>query len=174
MSTLTFTELIALTSGRLGVHDVPCPFCGPVYNPHKPVLRIWHAEPGFATYYCTRCDEGGWCRDDARPRPSRERLEALRHEAERQTAAAAAERLRKALGLWRYAEPIVGTPAERYLREARGYGGPLPELARYLRPRADYPPAMLLPFGLAEEYEPGRLRIAEADIRGVHLTRLRS
>jgi hypothetical protein len=51
----------ALTGGKLGTHDVPCPLCGPLkrkpVSERKRVLRIWRLEPAFATYHCARCGE---------------------------------------------------------------------------------------------------------------------
>jgi hypothetical protein len=82
-----------------------------------------------------------------------------------------AKQLAKAQRLWRAGVPITGTPAERYLREARGYRGPLPATLRYLKPhRRDYHPAMVAAFGLAREPESGVLDITESEISGVHLT----
>jgi hypothetical protein len=85
----------------------------------------------------------------------------------------AAQQLEKARLLWRRSTPIAGTVAETYLRDARGYDGPLPSTLRFLRGGGEYPPAMIAAFGIPAEPEPGVLSIAEDEIRGVHVTRLK-
>jgi hypothetical protein len=80
------------------------------------------------------------------------------------------EQLRKARWLWKKTVPLPHSPGERYLRTARGYGGPLPATLRFLPAQEPHPPAIVAAFGLAAE--PGLLAIAEDAIRGVHLTRL--
>jgi Toprim domain len=85
-----------------------------------------------------------------------------------------ASRTESARWLWRGARPIAGSAAERYLREARGYGGPLPVTLRYLQARGDHPHAMIAAFALPNEPEPGAIAIAGGDVTGVHLTRLAS
>ena len=72
-----------------------------------------------------------------------------------------ATQLRKARWLWDNAQPIAGTPAEKYLRDVRGYSGQLPPTLRYLAAKSPYPPTMIAAFGL-----PG------GKVMGVHLTRL--
>jgi hypothetical protein len=79
----------------------------------------------------------------------------------------------RAFWLWQQRQSIAGSPAERYLREARGYAGPLPATLGYLPARGEHSHAMIAAFGVATEPEPGVLRIADTDVRGVHLTRLR-
>jgi hypothetical protein len=66
----------------------------------------------------------------------------------------------------------MGSIAETYLRTARGYGGPLPATLGFLPSRGNHPPAMIAAFGMATESEPGVLRIADAAVLGVQLTRL--
>jgi hypothetical protein len=90
------------------------------------------------------------------------------------TAAAAAARRRKARWLWSEGKPIAGTIVATYLRSVRGYGGPLPGTLRFLTARGDHGPAMIAPFGLPSEPEPGRLAMAAGDVLGVHITRLRA
>ena len=80
------------------------------------------------------------------------------------------ERTELSRWLWRQAQPIAGSPAERYLRDARGYRGPLPPTLRYLPARGGYPHAMAAAFGTPSEPEPGVLAMAE--VAGLHLTRL--
>src|ERR1700722_12763324 len=69
-------------------------------------------------------------------------------------------------------QPMQGTLAERYLREARGYSGFLPSTFGFLPATGEHPPSMIAAFGLTNEPECGVLGIADADVRAVHLTRL--
>jgi hypothetical protein len=96
-----------------------------------------------------------------------------RSEAVERDRAIKAERLSKALWLWRSRQPIIGSIAERYLRDARGYGGSLPATLGFLPARGEHPPAMIAAFGLAHEVEPSVIAIADTAVTGVHLTRLK-
>jgi phage/plasmid primase-like uncharacterized protein len=79
----------------------------------------------------------------------------------------------KARFLYRSSQPATRTPAESYLR-SRGITMPLPTTVRFLPPlNPDHHPAMIVPYGLAVEPEPGRLDIAEAAISAVQLTLLK-
>src|SRR5262249_40372199 len=157
-------------------HDVPCPECGPMKrsarNQRRQVLRIYRIEPNFAGYHCARCGEKGAAldRDGAPPDPIK--LARARAEAAERDRVLKAERLSKARWLWSVRMPIPGTPGETYLREARGYGGPIPSTLAFLPTRGDHHTAMIAAFGLAVEIEPGLLIIADEAVRGVHLTRL--
>lgn len=173
---LGLTTIDSLTGGRLGRHDAPCPFCGPTkraaVNRRRKVLRIWRLDPGFAGYHCARCGEKGSTRDrDAFP-PDRAALQRAHAEAAERERVAAAERLQKAAWLWAQREPIAGTDAETYLRESRGYRGPLPSTLGFLRGRGEHPAAMIAAFGIPSEPEPGVIHIPAVALRGVHVTRL--
>jgi Toprim domain len=176
---ITLAEIDALTGHGHGTFDVPCPLCGAhrrsARNRHKPVLRIWRTEAGFATYHCARCGEKGFARDlDNQNRaPDAARLAQARAETAERDRAREAKRQQLALWLWQRRQPIGGSIAETYLREARGYSGPLPATLGFLPPRGDHHPAMIAAFGLAVEVEPSVLTIADDAVRGVHLTRLR-
>jgi hypothetical protein len=74
--------------------------------------------------------------------------------------------------LWRRRLPIRGTIAETYLRDVRGYRGPLPDTLGFLPPNGKYKPSMIAAFGLAKEPEPGALEIDPGTITGIHMTRL--
>jgi hypothetical protein len=171
-------EIAELTGGRIGTFDVPCPLCGPLRhsptNRSRPVLRVWQVEPAFATYFCARCGEKGYARDDFAPKLDPAKVARARQEAAQCERHAAAERLRKALWLWSQRELIAGSPAEGYLREARGYHGVLPATLGFLPERGDYPAAVIAAFGVAVELEPGVIAINESAVHGVHLTRLRA
>lgn len=170
-------DLLALANGRHGVHDVPCPVCGPdrtaPSNRIRRVLRVWIVDDAFATYFCARCEIKGQAHAEGRPMPSPRALERAHLAREDHVRASARERLRVACYLWGQRQPLAGSIAERYLRTVRGYGGPLPGTLAFLPARADHPPAMIAPFGQAEEPEPGRLAMPELALRGIHLTRLK-
>jgi hypothetical protein len=167
-----------LTGGRLGQHDVPCPLCGPlrstVHKQRKRVLRIWRLEPGFGTFHCTRCGEGGYARDRNGPPPDSAKVARARHAAAEHARVITTQRLGVARWLWRRRRPITGSIAETYLRSARGYGGVMPATLGFLPAWRDHPPALIGAFGLATEPEPGALAIADDAVLGVHLVKLRS
>ena len=76
--------------------------------------------------------------------------------------------------LWAKSKPIIGTPAEAYLRVCRGILGPIPPTLRYLPATEKYPPAMIAAFAMAEEIEPGVLSVQPGAVRAVHLTKLKA
>ena len=166
-----------LTGRRLGTFDVPCPLCGPLKRSmrgqRKLVLRIWRIDPGFATFSCARCGERGHARDRNSAPPDPVKVAKARAEAAQRDRTLKAERLSKALWLWSNGKPIIGSIAERYLGDARGYGGSLPATLGFLPARGEHPPAMIAAFGLAHEVEPGVIAIADTAVTGVHLTRLK-
>src|SRR4029077_5903812 len=75
---------------------------------------------------------------------------------------------------WASRKPLKGSIAEIYLRDCRGYRGPLPATLGFLPARDHHPPAMIAAFGMANETEPGVLVIRNDDITGVHVTRLKA
>ena len=177
-SGLDFETIDQLSHGKIGTFEVPCPLCAPLrHNPtsqRKPVLRIWRSETGFATFYCARCGERGHVRDGYCVRSDPIAHAAARAEAAERDRVAAAEQLAKARWLWSQWRSIDGSLAETYLREARGYKGPLPATLGFLRARGNHGPAMIAAFGIPDEPEPGQLTIAENAVRGIHITRLAS
>src|ERR1700733_11392032 len=165
-----------LTGGKLGTYDVACPMCGPyrraAANQRRKVLRVYRIEPGFAGFHCARGGEKGAAVDRHGQPPDPAKLAKARAEAAERDRALKADRLGKARWLWSVRVPIVGTIVEIYLREARGYGAPLPATLDFIPARRAYPPAMIAAFGMAREAEPGVIAIANNEVRGVHLTRL--
>lgn len=79
----------------------------------------------------------------------------------------------KARWLWRQRQPIAGTVAEVYLREARGHAGAIPPTLAYLPPRNGYEPALIAAFGMATEPKPGELTIDDDTVKAVQLIKLR-
>lgn len=81
----------------------------------------------------------------------------------------------KAQRLWRASQEATGTPVDFYLRSIRGITVPLPATVRFLPPlKPSHHPAMIVPYGIADEPEPGIITIAEAKITAVHLVLLKS
>jgi hypothetical protein len=74
--------------------------------------------------------------------------------------------------LWSLRRPVENTPAEVYLRQARGYSGIIPKTLAYLPARGEHGHALMAAFGTATEPEPGELGIADDAVQGVHLTKL--
>jgi hypothetical protein len=173
---LDLTTIDNLTGGRVGRHDVPCPLCGPTKraqaNQRRKVLRVWRIDSNFASYHCARCGEKGSSRDRNASLPDPIALERAHTEAAERERVASAERLQKAAWLWSHRQPIAGTDAETYLREARGYRGPLPRTFGFLASRREHPPAMIAAFGMPIEPEPGIIHMPDKAMRGVHITRL--
>jgi hypothetical protein len=167
----------SLTGGSLGVFDVTCPLCSAARstpaNRREKIFRVWRVEENFASFFCVHCGESGYVRggDKVTP-PDPVKLAAARAEADERNRIHKAKRLSTARYLWSLRKPIAGTIADKYLRSARGYGGPLPATLGFLPARNGYPPALIAAFGIAREPEPGALVIDDDAVRGVHLTRL--
>jgi hypothetical protein len=135
---ITWPAVERITQGRLGRTMATCPLCSSlrstVQKRSAKVLAIDLIEPEFALYFCNHCQASGYCRPDGRLVD----LADYRHqckEAERSTAANRKERTGRALELWNEALPFHGSPAESYLRDARGIDGWLDQfpIARSLR-----------------------------------------
>jgi hypothetical protein len=171
---LGYAELLDLIGHREGIHNVACPLCGPyrraAVNRRRQVLRVWYAA-GFATYACARCGEHGYARGDVR-KVDRGALAKARAAANERAAVTDRDKRRRAQWFWDRRLPIGGTPAERYLRVARAYSGPLPPTIGFLPGRGDHSAALISAFGMPDEVEPGVMSITTAAVRGVHLTKL--
>lgn len=174
---LSYADLAHLSAGKFGITDAACPLCGPSrhspVNRSRKVLRVW-LDPDFVTWYCARCSSSGAMRGTgeggARAAGAGHRLDGI----ELEQRAYKLHQLAKAQWLWDRREPLAGSLAERYLREARGYRGPLPNTLGFLPPsRPEHHPAMIAAFGLADEPEPGVLCITDGRVRGAHLTLLK-
>ena len=80
----------------------------------------------------------------------------------------------KARWLWAQRRPLTGSIGEIYLRQARGYGGPLPATLGFLKPqKVEHSPALIAAFAMPEEPEPGVLA-APKDIGSVLLIGLKA
>jgi hypothetical protein len=174
----SFEDLHLLVGGRPGISDIACPACGPDRNTSanrvRRVLRVWLLDDRFATFNCARCGMKGEAHADHRGRRilDRKALQQAREVSVGYDRADAASRLEVARALWRRRQPAPSTIVEKYLRQARGYRGSIPDTLAFLPPRGDHPPAMISAFGLPEEPEPGLIALHEEEVRGVHITRL--
>jgi putative DNA primase/helicase len=81
----------------------------------------------------------------------------------------------KARRLWRASQEATGTPVGFYLRSIRGITVTLPATVRFLPPlKPGHHPAMIVPYGMVDEPEPGILAVAEAKLTAVHLVLLKA
>jgi hypothetical protein len=169
-SALTFDRLAALIGCRARA-DVPCPACSPWRQPaHRrlAVLRIWQIEPGFLTYKCAHCGASGYASDRRETTPEeRARHARARQEAHRMQQEQAARKRDFIRILWSWREPIENSLAERYLRERRGIRGLLPDCLAFLPATAKRLAALVVPFGMPIEVEPGRLIVPPERVTGV-------
>jgi hypothetical protein len=142
MTEISYRDLADLT-GRIGMRDVPCPLCGPgrrePANRKRKVLRVWHKEPGFATYLCARCGASGFAHDETKPLGASVTAEAKPAAtiAPAEIVAVhddANERFERAKRLWRESVPLSGTLGHRYFTEHRKLDiDKLGDLSRALR-----------------------------------------
>ena len=118
--------------GRYGTAACPC--CQPDRRKGQNALTLADGQGGRLLAHCKRAGcafvdilaaAGLRAGDYAPPDPAA----LARREAEQR--AEAAKRAAQAERLWQEAQPIAGTPAERYLRDARGITCPLPPTLRY-------------------------------------------
>ncbi len=167
---------------RAGNHAGPCPRCG-----GKDRFSISIRKGAFLCRQCHPNGGGGAIRlvmflDDLGFRAAVEMLVGERQAPARQSkpvpvARNSADHDRrqhdKARWLWSQHQPISGTIAEKYLRQARQITCPLPPTLGFLPSRRpDHHPAMIASFGLCDEPEPGVLA-APRDVTAVHLTLLK-
>jgi hypothetical protein len=137
-------------------------------------MRVWNVSPGFISYSCARCGESGYARDRDAPPVNARTYARVQAEFDECNRVAATTRLSKALRLWRSRQPLQGTIAESYVRDARAYGGALPPTLGFLPARGEYPPALIAAFGLPVEIEPSVIELSDDRLTGIHLTRLAS
>jgi hypothetical protein len=166
---IDFETLQHLNGGK-SVADAACPLCASgcktPSNRVRKTLRIWCEADDFATFSCARCGEAGYAKPEgavrSKPRPKPTKL-----------ATPTPNKSEAARLLWSRRKPIAGSIAEVYLREPRGYHGPLPGTLGFLPARSGHAPAMIAAFGIADEPEPGCLVVDDAAVTGIHLTRLK-
>jgi len=162
-------------AGHRSQADVACPACGPHRrtrtNRIRRVLRIWRLAEHCISYNCARCGLSGYATANGQA-PTAHQIQAARASRAVHQAEHARHQRDKARWLWRKSCPAAGTIVEIYLA-SRGLTGPIPPLLRFLAPsKQEHHPAMIAPFGVPEEPEPGCLTIDPNSIPGIHLTLL--
>jgi hypothetical protein len=177
----SFSELSRLSGGRSGV-EVICPLCAPHRKPaHRKLktLKIWIRDNGFATYSCAHCGAHGYAHDPStrnsggRDWRSLDFYRPLTTPTPKPTTETTQEPNKGDLArmLWRRSRPATGTIVETYLRTRCCYVDTA--TVRFLPARGDHPPALIVPFGIPSEPEPRVLGIANYNVIGVQLTKLR-
>lgn len=161
---------IRLTGPSLGHHYTTCPQCSASRKPvnrKKPCMTVT-IKPDGVVWLCHHCGWTGGASDETRRQTVRRVL------SDPDLNDDTGERIRKARWLWQQRRhKVEGSPVEIYLRNCRGYSGPIPATIGYLPPsKPDHHPAMIAAFGIAEEPEPGVLAIADNKVMAVHMTLL--
>jgi hypothetical protein len=114
---LTYPMLADLCDRKLGMRDVRCPLCGPgrrsPENRKRRVLRIWHKEPGFASFCCARCGESGFASEGGEQLVLAYRAPKLQSVADDD--GGRERRMNIALGLWTSSALLPGTLGWCYL-----------------------------------------------------------
>jgi hypothetical protein len=178
------SETLSHLSGGKPVADVPCPLCSSgcktPSNRLRKVLRVYNKDDGFSTFKCQRCGASGYAHANRRP-ASRgsiydEAVDVIAAFQQKPTIAPVKQetdqdRLKMIRSLWRRSVPARGTVVETYLRTRHCWVDS--ETVRCLPARGEYPPALVVPFGVPTEVEPGVLDIATADVHGIQLTKLK-
>jgi Toprim domain len=184
-SMIDFETLSHLSRGQ-AVADAPCPLCSSgcktTSNRIRKVLRIYNKGDGFSTFKCQRCGASGYAHaanNGPASRKSSAYDEAVDVIAAFKTPPIAAvkqqpdqDKLRRARWIFRQSLPARGTIAEIYLRTRRCWVDS--ENIRFLPARNGYDPALIVPFGIPTEPEPGLLDIAAAHVHGVQLIKLKA
>jgi len=133
--------------------------------------RVW-----LVSYHCVRCGERGWAVEDGSGaiKPSPALVAQFQKEAADRDTEYAHGQGKKARWLYRGRQPAENSPVQTYIRDVRCYQGPIPATLGFLpKLKPEHHPAMIAPFGLPDELEPGALCIRDCEVRGVHLTLLR-
>jgi Toprim domain len=174
-------QLAQALGGEVVGGQVLCP--GPGHSARDRSLGVRPAAQspfGFIAYSHAG-DHWPTCRDYVLENlgwPSRDRTDALRRyqrPPQRDYGLKDRERRQhaKAAWLWSRRRSITGTPAEFYLRAARGYSGPIPRTLAFLPPaKAGHHPAMIAAFAVCDELEPGVVD-EPLNVNSVHLTLLK-
>jgi hypothetical protein len=175
---ISFDVLDRLRDGQYGTVDTICPICSydrrlPL-NRKRPVLRTWQRDRGFISYNCARCGAKGFARAKGFAQISRRQTVAQISKAADGISSPTSKNHQREKARWLYhaSEPAIGTVVQAYLR-LRGITMPLPATIRFLSAqKPEQHPAMLVPFGIPDEPEPGIITISEENITAVQLVLL--
>jgi hypothetical protein len=164
---------ITAVSSAIGRYHATCPECSHTRKKKlQKCLGVTISEEGVQ-FGCNHCEWTGGQLYREKSKADRNRIRPPELKVEERRCAGAADSQKKVKWLWSQRQPIVGSIAEKYLRECRGYQGRLPGTLGFLPARGEYPPAMIAAFGTAAETLPGEIIIYDAAVRGVHLTKLK-
>jgi hypothetical protein len=164
---------ITTVSSVIGRHHAICPECS--HNRKKKLQKCLGVTIGDkgVQFGCNHCgwtggklyrEDGEAARNRRRPSPAK---------VLQPPSVGIDDSLKRVKWLWSQRQPIIGSIAEKYLRECRGYKGRLPGTLGFLPVRGEYPPAMIAAFGAAVETLPGEIIIYDAAVRGVHITKIK-
>ena len=148
----SFGELIDLLRGRQ-VADAPCPLCSPHRKPinrSKPVLRLWRIDERLISYYCVHCEASGCVMGGRRAAPDRSSKSWSRRNGS--VRRCMSRRLPAAQEGTRHLRAPPAHPrhvGRGYFRDHRRITCKLPETMGFLPGDGRYPPAIVMPFGLA-------------------------
>jgi putative DNA primase/helicase len=146
--------------------------CCPAHDDTSPSLSLRDGDRGLIVHCFAGCEardvyrairEKGFDveQDDTTRKPAKDSSEYRRRQAD------------KACWFWSRRKPVIGSIAERYLRDARGYVGLLPPTLGFLPPlKAEHHPVMIAVFAVVDEPEPGVLGKPQ-NVAAVHLTLLK-
>jgi hypothetical protein len=157
---LDLRQLARALGGEIVGGQVLCP--GPGHSPRDRSLAVkLSAQSPFGFIaHSHACDHWPACRDYVL-----EKLGWLKDHGGRQH--------EKAAWLWSRRQPLIGTPAEVYLRAARRYSGPIPRTLAFLPPaKPEHHPAMIAAFAVCDEPESGVIG-EPLNVNSVHLTLLK-
>jgi Toprim domain len=173
---------ITTASSALGRYYAICPQCSTKRKQAHQKLKCLGVTIGTegVKFGCNHCDwQGGEFYENVRTDRSRS-VRAIEHadpaiiaKARERQRIEVAESQKKVSWLWSQRQPIIGSIAETYLRECRGYRGPLPATLGFLPARGEHVPAMIAAFGMARETLPGDLVIDDVAVTGIHITKLK-
>jgi hypothetical protein len=147
--------------------------CCPAHDDTSPSLSLRDGDRGLIVHCFAGCEardvyqairEKGFDgeREDTTRKPAKDSSEYRRKQAD------------KAGWYWSRSKTIIGTIAERYLRETRGYRGPLPPTLRFLPPlKPEHHPALIAAYAVVDEIEPGVLGKPQ-NVTAVHITLLKA
>jgi Toprim domain len=156
---------------RLPHGDYLCP-C-PAHDDHSPSLSIRDGPRGLIVHCWAGCEARDVYAAIRAKKIKIERGDAPPNTPIKRSAEYQRRQREKAGWFWRQRKPIIGSIAETYLREARGYSGPLPPTLAFLPPhKPEFHPALIAAFALVDEPEPGILGKPQ-HVTAIHLTFLK-
>lgn len=161
-----FETIAALTGGHFGKADITCPICSAARSTaahrKEKVFRVWREAADFLTYHCCHCGEHGYLQAGSATPIDFQQVARLKEEANRRATEENAARSSKAAKFLRASRPIKKTPAETYLRHARGISCDLPAWLRFLpASRPGFHPALVAAYGMPADIEAGRVQAVQ-------------